>query len=200
MLFINIRNKWNYNTKWRRHSYIYILSWRKPYLIALILLLAVNCAKFWTCKYLDDLAHLLNPMMLQVLVCPNPSSELVGNSWNACYIPCTMKLLGGTLVSLRPSVCPSVCLSVCPSRIPYPLCSTYSSGWIHFIFIILPSNCRRCVACKIADQISKFEFFKICYFDFVFFWLFWCESLVWVILRQRGVSQNAGVLVVLVLE
>ena len=29
----------------------------------------------------------------------------------------------------------SVPLSVRPSRIPCPLCSSYSSGWIHFIFI-----------------------------------------------------------------
>ena len=35
--------------------------------------------------------------------------------------------------SVRPSVCPSVRLS----RIPCPLCSTYSFGWIHFIFIHL---------------------------------------------------------------
>ena len=39
-------------------------------------------------------------------------------------IPHTMKLMGGILVSLR------------PSRIPCPLCSTHSSGWIHFIFVI----------------------------------------------------------------
>ena len=36
---------------------------------------------------------------------------------------------GGILVSLHPSVC--------PSRIPCLLCSAYSSGWIHFIFINL---------------------------------------------------------------
>ena len=40
---------------------------------------------------------------------------------------------GGILVSLRPSVSPSVPLS----RIPCPLSSAYSSGWIHFIFIHL---------------------------------------------------------------
>ena len=40
---------------------------------------------------------------------------------------------GGILVSLRPSVR----LSVRPSRIPCLLCSAYSSGWIHFIFIHL---------------------------------------------------------------
>ena len=43
------------------------------------------------------------------------------------------------------------------------------------------------------------QFFKICNFDFVLFWLvIWCDSLVWVIMGRRGVSQNAGVLVVLV--
>ena len=50
------------------------------------------------------------------------------------YTPRTTKLLGGILVSLRPSVCPSVCPSVRPSvrlsRLPCPLCNIYSSGWI----------------------------------------------------------------------
>ena len=32
--------------------------------------------------------------------------------------------------SVRPSVCPSVR----PSRIPCPLCSAFSSGWIHFMY------------------------------------------------------------------
>ena len=40
------------------------------------------------------------------------------------------KLLGGILVSLRPSVCPSVCPSVRLSRLLCPLCNIYSSGWI----------------------------------------------------------------------
>ena len=45
--------------------------------------------------------------------------------------PCN-EIVGGTiLVTLQPSVR----LSVRPSRIPCPLCSAYSSGWIHFIFI-----------------------------------------------------------------
>ena len=38
------------------------------------------------------------------------------------YTPRTTKLLGGILVSLRPSVR--------PSRVPCPLCNIYSSGWI----------------------------------------------------------------------
>ena len=44
-------------------------------------------------------------------------------------------------------------------------------------------------------------FLLICNFDFVSFWLrIWCESLVWVIMGRRGVSQNAGVLVVLIIS
>ena len=51
------------------------------------------------------------------------------------------------------------------------------------------------------QNLNFWQFFDICNFDFVFFWLgIWCESLVWVIMRQRGVSQNAGVLVVLVVS
>ena len=46
------------------------------------------------------------------------------------YTPRTTKLLGGILVSLRPSVRPSVLPSVRPSRLPCPLCNMYSSGWI----------------------------------------------------------------------
>ena len=48
-------------------------------------------------------------------------------------------------------------------------------------------------------NLKFWQFYKICNFDFVLFWLgIWCESLVWVIMGRRGVSQNAGVLVVLV--
>ena len=38
------------------------------------------------------------------------------------------------------AVCPSVPLS----RIPCPLCSAYSSGWIHFIFIHLIKQLQKC--------------------------------------------------------
>ena len=89
---------------------------------------------------------------------------------------------------------PSVRLSVRPSRIPCPLCSFYSSGWIHFIFIHLIKQLQ-----KVCRVWNFGNFFKICNFDFVLFWLgIWCESLVWVIMGRRGVSQNAGVLVVFV--
>ena len=54
----------------------------------------------------------------------NPLSETVPSKCS--YTPGTTKLLGGILVSLRPSVCPFVR----PSRLPCPLCNIYSSGWI----------------------------------------------------------------------
>ena len=45
----------------------------------------------------------------------------------------------GILVSVRPSVHQSVR----PSRIPCPLCSAYSSGWILFIFIHLIEHLQK---------------------------------------------------------
>ena len=71
-------------------------------------------------------------MMIQISVAPLK----FGN-----YTPRTTKLLGGILVSLRPSVRPSVRLSVRPSvrlsRLPCPLCNIYSSG---LILSILATN------------------------------------------------------------
>ena len=104
---------------------------------------------------------------------------------------------GGILVSHRPSVCPSC--------IPCPLCSAYISGWIHFIFIHLIKQLQK--VCRMQSFLQNFknlnfwQFSKICYFDFVLFWHgIWYESVVWVIMEWWGVSQNAGVLVVLVIH
>ena len=72
--------------------------------------------------------------------------------------PRTTKLLGGILVSLRPSVR--------PSRIPCPLCNTYSSGWIFSYSHILSSNFRRCDLGKVSCKISIFEFLTF-FFKFV---------------------------------
>ena len=93
----------------------------------------------------------------------------------AHYTPRTTKLLGGILVSLRPSVHPaSRVRSVAPT---------------------VPVSCVKFLAK--FQNLNFWQFFKICNFDFVFWLGIWCESLVWVIMGWRGVFQNAGVLVVL---
>ena len=101
------------------------------------------------------------------------------------------------------SVRPSVRLSVRPASCVRSVAPTVLVGSISYLYI-LSSNFRRCVECNVFCKISRFEFlaiFKICNFDFVLFWLgIWCESLVWVIMGWQGVSQNAGILVVLVLR
>ena len=97
--------------------------------------------------------------------------------------------------------CPSIRPFVRPSRILCPLCSTYSSGWIHFIYIHLTEQLQKVFWTFLQNfKIRIFgNFFKICSFDFVLFWLcIWFESLVWVIMGRRGVSQNTVILVVLV--
>ena len=112
-----------------------------------------------------------------------------------CFIiPPHNEVVGG-YIGFTPSVRPSVC----SSRILYPLCSAYSSGWIHFIFIHLIKLLQK--VCHVQSFLQNLNFWqfkkkKICNFDFVFFWLgFCCESLVWVIIGQRGVSQNTSILV-----
>ena len=90
------------------------------------------------------------------------------------------------------SVCPSVCPSVRPASRVRSVAPTVLVGSISYLHI-LSSNFRRCVAGNF------WQFYKICNFDFVLLWLWiWWESLLWVIMRQWGVSQIAGVLVVLV--
>ena len=125
-------------------------------------------------------------------------SVCVSQRFSAC---CYTRLVGGggILASLRPSVCPSVRPASVPrlSRISCPLCSFYSSGWFHFIFIHLIKQLQKvCRVQSFMQNLKFWQFFKICNFDFVLFWLgIWC-----VIMGQRGVSQNAGVLVVLVIS
>ena len=119
-------------------------------------------------RCMNDL--LIRPAITFALLCA-PHNEVVGG-----------------YIGFHPSVRPV-------SRV-YSVAPTVLVGSISYLHI-LSSNFRRSVACKVYCKI--FLFFLICNFDFVLFWLgIWCESLVWVIMGRRGVSQNAGVLVVLV--
>ena len=123
------------------------------------------------------------------------------NNYN--YTPCTTKLSGVILVSLRlsarPSVRPSVCPSVRPSRIPCPLCGVYISGWIHFIFIHLITQLQ---VCCVPNYLQNFKLLIFGIFlKFVTLTLS-CFDLMWITsIGNHGaawVSLNAGILVVLV--
>ena len=75
------------------------------------------------------------------------------------YTPRTTKLLGGILVSLRPSVCPSVRPSVRPSRLPCPLCNIYSSGWILSILATNDHHHER--VCRTLWPLTLIYIFKV---------------------------------------
>ena len=88
---------------------------------------------------------------------------------------------------------PSVRPSVRPSRISRPLCSAYSSSWIHFIFIHLIKQLQSEGVSRVTF-LAKFQnvnFWQFCTFDFDFFWLgIGCESLVWVIMGRWGIWEH----------
>ena len=106
---------------------------------------------------------------------------------------------------------PSVCMSVCPS-FPRPLCSSYSFGLEPFhIYASYQAISEGVLWVKCYAKFTNLNFWqfrKICYFDFVLFWLgIWYKSLVWEIMwRGRGAglfffgggSQNVSILVVLI--
>ena len=106
----------------------------------------------------------------------------------------------GILVSLHPSICPSAHLSVL-----HPISALKRlQFWLDefYIYTSYQATSEGVFHVKLSAQFQNWDFgqfFYIFNFDFVFFWLWiWCESLVWVIMGWQGVSQNAGVLVVLV--
>ena len=81
---------------------------------------------------------------------------------------------------VRPSVRLSIHLSVCGQNCVCSVSSTKLVGSISYVHIF-SSNFSRCVACKVRFKIKKF----------VFFWFgIEYDSIVWVIMRWRGVSSE----------
>ena len=115
-----------------------------------------------------------------------------------------MVIIGYSWQNILVLLCPSVCLSICPSVCPTSrICSvvpTVLVGSISYLYI-LSSNFTRCFACKIGCKIVKFEF---CAIFFKFVTLNLTLDLKWITSMGNhgavGVSQNAGVLAVLVNE
>ena len=132
--------------------------------------------------------------------CPgNIIEQLIFSSnsaWKKIFIPPASTKLKGGYTGITLSVCPSV------DRIVSAL---YLQQYSLDLFHICASYQATSEGVSRVMPVSKFKhlkfwrIFKICNFDFVFFWLgIQYDSLVWVIIRRRGYPQNAGVLVVLV--
>ena len=111
-----------------------------------------------------------------------------------------MKLLGG-YIGFTPSVRPSVHPSV-PHPVSAPWCIHFWLDPFH-IYTSYQATSEGVSCLQFLAKLKNLNFgqiFIICNFDFVVFWLgIWCESLVWAVMGRRGVPQNAGILVVLVL-
>ena len=97
-------------------------------------------------------------------------------------------------IGFTSSVRLSVSLSICPASLVHSAAPTVLVGSISYIYI-LSNNFWRCVMYQVSRKLSKFEFFgnffNMCnLLDFVLFWLgIWCQSLVWVIMGRRGISE-----------
>ena len=106
-------------------------------------------------------------------------------NWTKVYTGCTL----------------SVRLSVCGQNRVCSVSSTIPIGCILY-FHILSSRFRGCIACKFSKfkNLKFWQILKICYFDFVLFWLGIQYELVnsMGIQGTAGYTQNAGVLIVLV--
>ena len=113
---------------------------------------------------LEAIAGIVYGILLGVIAWYLPPAKHVGSTshlWWSCVIllyPRTTKLLGG-YTGFTLSVRPSVRLSVHPSRIPCPLCSRCSFGWIHFIFTHLIKQLQK--VCRVWSFLQNF---KICIF------------------------------------
>ena len=139
----------------------------------------MNIALIWEvdiCKYTTRTTKLLGGGLLigwvlrkfsifgsvaKVTLCCQPVNQMnIALIWKVdiCkYTTRTTKLLGGILVSLRPSVRLSVRPSVRPASRVRSVAPTVLVGSISYLYI-LSSNFRRYVACKVSGKFSKFVF------------------------------------------
>ena len=124
-------------------------------------------------------------------------------SWMKIVIPPASTKLKGGYTGITLSVCLSVDRIVSAlylqqySLDPFLICTSYQAA----------SECvSRVMSVSKYWNLKFWRIFKICNFDFVFFWLgIQYDSMVWVIIRRRGggggggYPQNAGILIVLVI-
>ena len=115
--------------------------------------------------------------------------------------PASRKLKTG-YTGFTSSVRLSVRLSIGLWKESCPLCNFHNTSWIHFILTHLIKQLQKVCLITISAKLQNlnfWQFFQICYFHFVFFWLgIQYDSIVWITMRRRGYPQNAGILFVLV--
>ena len=93
----------------------------------------------------------------------NTTAPVVCSARFCCLTPPTKLLgVGEGYIGFTPPVRPSVRPSIRSSRIPCPLCSAYSSGWIHFISIHLIKQLQR--VCHVYSLLQKLE--HLCFWHF----------------------------------
>ena len=107
-----------------------------------------------------------------------------------CYLiipPASTKLIGG-YTGITLSVCPSVDRIVSAlylqqySSDPFHICTSYQAT---------SEGVSRVMPVSKFKNLKFWRIFKICNFDFVIFWLgIQYDSMVWVIMRRRGVSSE----------
>ena len=109
-------------------------------------------------------------------------------SFNWVIIPAASTKLIGGYTGITLSVCPSVDRIVSAlylqqySSDPFHICTSYQAT---------SEGVSRVMPISKFKNLKFWRIFKICNFDFVIFWL-WIQydSMVWVIMRRRGVSSE----------
>ena len=133
------------------YAYMYLYIESICYWYVCTYALTFFCFFFWNNFYAELSTALPLPINI-ILIASNENIDFIKTNriihyiWVTFYTPPHNEVVGGILVSLRPSVRPFVR----PSRIPCPLCSAFSSRWIHFNLCIFSSKFRKCVACEVS--------------------------------------------------
>ena len=137
-----------------------------------------------------------SPKALTYFRHPSNCNHIIKLSMSYLYPPASTKLQRSWKGLLLVSPCPSVGLSVCPS-VDRIVSALYLQQYSSDPFYICTSYQATSEGVSLVMPVSKLKnlkfwrIFCICNFDFVFFWLgIQYDSMVWVIIRRRGVSSE----------
>ena len=138
-----------------------------------MLALLILCTTSYCFSHLSDFNYLFN--------------QRIHLSYSLFIPPASTKLIGG-YTGITLSVCPSVDRIVSAlylqqySLDPFYICTSYQAT---------SEGVSRVMSVSKFKNLKFWRIFKICNFDFVIFWLgIQYDSMVWVIMRRRGVSSE----------